>query len=182
VCVARFVARKRHVDLVRALDRLENEGVGFRAVFVGYGPTLDPIRELSRKAGLQNVVEFRGRLAPDEIQQLLTQSDIFCLPSLWEGTVISVMEAMATGLPVVATDVNGVNEVVIDGVTGLLVPPYSHDRLAEALRTLLSDPTLRRRMGTAGRRRVQDAFRLDAVVGAKEALYRSLVGRRAETD
>lgn len=174
VCIARFVPRKRHVDLVRALGRLKAENVAFHGVLAGYGPTLEPIRALARTLGLEGRVEFRGRAGPDEIRSVLVDGDVFCLPTLWEGTVISVMEAMATGLPVVATDVNGVNEVVDDGVTGLLIPPYRDDKLADAIRVLLSDQELATEMGAAGRRRVEQRFQLDQIVRAKEDLYTSL--------
>lgn len=177
-CVARFVARKRHVDLVRALARLRAENFPVDGVFVGFGPTLEPTRALVRTLGLDGYVEFRGRAAPDEVRSILAEADVFCLPTLWEGTVISVMEAMATGLPIVATDVNGVNEVVEDGVTGLLVPPYRHDKLADALRTLVSDRKLAREMGAAGRRRVEEHFQLDRIARDKEDLYTSVARAR----
>jgi glycosyltransferase involved in cell wall biosynthesis len=129
---------------------------------------------LTQALELGDVIEFRGRAEPDEIRKILANGDVFCLPTLWEGTVISVMEAMATGLPVVASDVNGVNEVVDDGVTGILVPPCRDDLLAEALGRLLSQPELRREMGAAGRQRVASTFRLDEIVRSKEDLYTAL--------
>jgi glycosyltransferase involved in cell wall biosynthesis len=174
VCVSRFVPRKRQVDLVRALARLRPAHRSIRAVFAGYGPTLESIRSLVQSLGLNEIVEFRGRTKPDEIRSILADADVFCLPTLWEGTVISVMEAMATGLPVVASNVNGVSEVVDDRVTGILVPPCRDDLLAEALDELLSDHSLRRRMGAAGRRRVESNFRLDEIVRRKEDLYAAL--------
>lgn len=175
VCVARFVPRKRHEDLLRGLGRLATEGVAFRAVLPGYGPTLEPMRVLADELGID--AAFPGRLAPADVRTVLATADIFCLPTLWEGTVISVMEAMAMELPVVATDVNGVNEVVEDRVTGFLVPPYRDDLLADALRRLLSDPELAHEMGRAGRERVEREFRLDGIVRAKEELYAGLVAR-----
>jgi glycosyltransferase involved in cell wall biosynthesis len=173
-CVSRFVPRKRQVDLVRALAHLRAAERSIRAVFVGYGPTLEPIRSLVKSLGLNEIVEFRGRTKPDEIRAILANADIFCLPTLWEGTVISVMEAMATGLPVVASDVNGVNEVVDNRVTGILVPPCRDDLLAEAIDELLADPALRRKMGAAGRRRVESEFGLNQIVRRKEDLYSAL--------
>lgn len=177
-CVARFVARKRHVDVIHALARLRDGGIRARVVFAGFGPTLESSRELARSLSLEGLVEFRGRVTPQEVASILREADIFCLPSLWEGTVISAMEAMATGLPVVGTAVNGIDEVVVDGETGLLVPPACSGRLAEALRKVLVDPELRTSMGENGRTRVEREFSLSRIVQAKENLYLSLVKRR----
>jgi glycosyltransferase involved in cell wall biosynthesis len=176
-CVARMVPRKRQADLIRALGRLRDNGVAFRAVFVGEGPTLSACKELTRELDLAGQLEFRGRVIPNEVRTLLQESDVFCLPSLWEGTAISIMEAMATGLPVVATAVNGIDEVVADGETGILVPPYRDDGFAEALEMLLSDDALAREMGRKGRARVEAEFQLDRIVRTKEELYRGLASR-----
>jgi glycosyltransferase involved in cell wall biosynthesis len=176
-CVARMVPRKRHVDLMRALARLGDDGFACRAVFVGAGPTLEASRNFARELGIDGQIEFRGRATPNDVRAILQKADVFCLPSLWEGTVISVMEAMATGLPVVATAVNGIDEVVVDGTTGLLVPPYRDDCLANTIRAVLSDPERAKAMGRAGRERIEEHFRLDGIVRAKEQLYVTLAGR-----
>jgi glycosyltransferase involved in cell wall biosynthesis len=101
---------------------------------------------------------------------------VFVLPSLWEGLPGSVLEAMAAGLPVVGTDVNGTREVVVDGETGLLVPPDDVDALTDALRTLFADASLRRAMGRRGRERAEREYSIAALVERKAQLLRELTG------
>ena len=90
--------------------------------------------------------------------RLLAASDVFALPSRFEGLPMSVVEAMLTGLPVVATDVRGPREQVVDGETGFLVPPFEVPPLAQALRRLAADPALRARTGEAGRARALERY------------------------
>ena len=99
-----------------------------------------------------------------DIPELLAAADIFALPSHFEGLPMSVIEAMLTGLPVVATAIRGPREQVVDGETGLLVPPMSVPPLAAALRRLAADPALRARMGEAGRTRALQHYTEDAVL------------------
>ena len=99
-----------------------------------------------------------------DVARLLRGADVFCLPSHFEGLPMSVIEAMLTGLPVVATDISGPREMVLEGETGFLVPPMQAAPLAGALRRLAGDPALRRRMGEAGRARALDLYAEDKVV------------------
>ncbi|HFE53347.1 MAG TPA: glycosyltransferase, partial [Bacteroidetes bacterium] len=103
--------------------------------------------------------------------------DVFVLPSLWEGLPNVVLEAMATGLPVVATAVEGTVEAVVNGETGILVPSKQPEPLAEAILRIGRDADLRSRMGNASRRRVEENFSLDGQVRAFEELYSELAAR-----
>jgi glycosyltransferase involved in cell wall biosynthesis len=174
LCVARFVARKRHLDLVQAAEQLVARGIGLRLVFVGDGPTLPAIQATVRDGPAAGLVEFRGPLGADAVRTELRRADICCLPSQWEGMANSVMESMAVGLPVVGTDVNGIADLVIHMETGLLVEPANPTALADALATLIGDIAMRRRFGAAGRKRVESEFTMDTVVAAKTSLYREL--------
>jgi glycosyltransferase involved in cell wall biosynthesis len=105
-----------------------------------------------------------------DIPALLAAADTFCLPSHFEGLPMSIIEAMLTGLPVVATDIRGPREQVVDGLTGLLVPPATVAPLAEALSRLAADPALRHAMGEAGRARALDRFDEAKVIARTVAL------------
>jgi glycosyltransferase involved in cell wall biosynthesis len=181
VSVARFHPVKRHEDLIEALALLDEEQVAFRCIFVGSGQALENARSLAEQVGLKESTEFSGELAPDQVAALLKQADIFVLCSDWEGLPRSVMEAMAAGLPVVGTDVNGINELVIHRETGLLVPPRDPEALAHAIRTLLLDPELRIEMGRKGRSRVKDEFDLQKTTQQLEDFYASAIAPRAES-
>jgi glycosyltransferase involved in cell wall biosynthesis len=113
---------------------------------------------LVKRYGLKGRVAYTGRLSNDELVRLYGRSQVLVSPSLYEGFGLPAAEAMACGLPVVATSAGAFPEVIDDGVTGILVPPADPRALAEAIRRLLIDPDLCRRMGEAGRRRVEERF------------------------
>jgi glycosyltransferase involved in cell wall biosynthesis len=173
-CIARFVPRKRQIDLVRAAELLQARDLAFRLVFYGDGPTLDETRVTAAAGPAADRIEFRGPVAPAGVAAALRGADVACLPTMWEGMANTVMEAMACGLPVVGTDVNGVADLIVDGETGALVAPEQPAALAAALEPFLRDVGLRRRMGAAGRRRVAERFTVQAMVRDKAALYREL--------
>jgi glycosyltransferase involved in cell wall biosynthesis len=108
------------------------------------------------------------------VPDLLAAADFFVLPSLTEGLPLSVLEAMAQGLPVIATPVGGIPEVVLEGEHGYLVPVQEDAALAEAMTRLARDPELARRLGEAGRRRVEERFSFAEMARAYEALYHRL--------
>jgi glycosyltransferase involved in cell wall biosynthesis len=178
VCVARFVPRKRHFDLLVAVSELLRRGTSLQLVLVGDGPELISCRSLALAEGIHEHVTFAGPASHDAIPKHLARADVFCLPSAWEGMAGSVMEAMAAGLPVVGTRVNGIADLVEDGRTGLLVPPANPGALANALERLANDPALRRRLGAAGRARIESCFTLEGMVKAKQDLYVGLAARR----
>src|SRR5262249_9682148 len=115
------------------------------------------------------------------VREFLPAADLFVLSSRSEGISLTLLEAMATGLPIVATDVGGNREVVLHGETGLLVPPQSPQELAAAMQQLLSQPISAAHMGNAGRQRVEHEFDLRAVVSRYEELYLSLLRRKQRT-
>jgi glycosyltransferase involved in cell wall biosynthesis len=175
VCVARFIPRKRHDVLLDALSRVRDAGVHINCDLIGYGPMENRISGLVRGLDLDDRVTVLTGLNHSGVSRRLAGADVFVLTSLWEGMPGSVLEAMAVGLPVVATNVNGTREVVQDGVTGLLVPRDDADAAARAVLRLARDAKLRRGMGAAGRARVQQKFSVDRMVAEKEALYTRLV-------
>ena len=174
VTVGRLAAPKDALTLVRALAALGP--LPFRALLVGDGPDRTAVEAEIRSLGLGDRVEPAGSRA--DVPALLAGADVFVLSSRSEGAPFSILEAMAAGLPVVATDVGGVRELVADGETGLLVPAEDPARLAEALRSLLADPALRRRLGAAGHARARERFDLRALRDAHLELYARELTRR----
>jgi glycosyltransferase involved in cell wall biosynthesis len=167
VWVGRLAAPKDPLTLVDALARLPRGS--FRALLVGDGPLRDEVAAAVEVAGLGESVTLAGEVL--DLASVLASADLFVLASRSEGFPISVLEAMAAGLPVVASDVGGVGEAVIDGETGLLVPPGDAAALAEALSALLHDVTRRRVMGTRGRARASASFDLARFRAEHLALY-----------
>lgn len=167
VSVGRLHEPKDFVTLVRALRALPR--TGWRAEIVGDGPDRPAVERELREGGPREGVELLGERA--DVAQRLARADVFVLSSRSECMPISVLEAMAAGLPVVASAVGGLPEMVVDGETGFLVAPGDDRAMGDALARLASDPDLRRRLGAAGRRRVKERFDLPAFCDAHLALY-----------
>ena len=162
---------KGYPYLLRALASLAGEIEVSLDVFGG-GPELGALSSLARELGLSGSVRLRGQFANAASE--LPGYDAFCLPSLIEGLPMALIEAMGTGLPVIASAVGGVPEVVTDGESGMLVAPADPAALAAALRTLARDPDLRARMGESARRVVRDHLSIERSVEAYTSLYREL--------
>ena len=168
--VARLAAVKGQLELVRALPELP----GTHAVLVGGdleagGAFERRIAEEARRRGVADRVVLAGEQA--DVPSLLAGCEVVCLPSHAEGLPLVLLEAMAAGKPVVATAVGGTPELVVDGETGLLVPPGDPAALATALRSLLDDPARAEALGEAGRRRVRERFSAAAMCRAVLEVY-----------
>ncbi|MEA2254686.1 MAG: hypothetical protein QOG35_731 [Solirubrobacteraceae bacterium] len=167
VSVARLAAPKDPLTLVAALARLEPGS--FRAVLVGDGPERDAVAAEVRAAALDGDITLAGDR--DDVAALLAAADVFVLATRSEGLPMSILEAMAAGLPIVASAVGGIPEAVVDDETGRLVPAGDAPALAAALERVLGDAALRRAMGAAGRRRAAEAFGVERFRSAHVALY-----------
>jgi glycosyltransferase involved in cell wall biosynthesis len=167
VSVGRLHEPKDFVTLARALRALPAEG--WRAEIVGDGPDRPDVERELREGRLTGAVALVGERT--DVPRRLAHADVFVLSSRSECMPISVLEAMAAGLPVVASAVGGIPEMVLDGETGILVAPGDDGALGAALGRLAADPDLRRRMGAAGRRRVEERFDLPGFRDAHLALY-----------
>ncbi|WP_018086546.1 glycosyltransferase family 4 protein [Desulfurispora thermophila] len=170
--VARLAPQKGLSTLLKAFALLYGQMAGendLRLVLVGDGPLMSELRALAGELGIGERVIFTGMRR--DIPQLMHCFDIFVLPSLTEGLPLTVLEAMAAGLVVVASRVGGIPEAVWDGQTGFLVPPGDEAALAEKLRYLVQQPELRCRMGEAGRMRVLEEFTAQSMVQKTEQLY-----------
>jgi len=154
--VATFKTQKGHRYLIEAARTLANEFPNARYLLIGDGELRSDIERQIAAAGLE--APFRLLGTRSDVPELLAAADLFVLPSLWEGLPMALIEAMAAGLPVVATDVSGTRGVMLDGETGLLAPPGDAAALARAIAALLAEPERAARMGAAGRRRVERHF------------------------
>ncbi|MBI0434912.1 glycosyltransferase family 4 protein [Roseomonas sp. KE0001] len=164
VIVSRLVRHKGHVELLRAMESVPRATlwvVGERLP-TDHGP--DMTEDFARAARLLGP-RLKRLGYREDVARILAAADVFCLPSHFEGLPMSVIEAMMTGLPVVATDIRGPREQVVEGGTGLLVPPMRVAPLAAALARLAADPALRARLGAAGRARALERFDEGKVIG-----------------
>ncbi len=168
----RLAEQKCVGDLLKALDLLHHVQPDARSLIVGDGPLREPLEEIACLYRLEDHVQFLGHR--DDVPALLAAADVLVLPSAYEGLPNVVLEAMRFRKPVVATAAPGTTEVVVDGVTGLLVPVGDPPRLTRALRDVIRDPALAARMGAAGRDRVENHFRVDAMVDQFAQLYESI--------
>jgi phosphatidylinositol alpha-mannosyltransferase len=154
--VGRFEERKGLIHLLKAYHRLRKRHVDARLLVIGSGPKA---REYRRYVGLRGVrdVEFLGRVSDDDKARYFASADIFCSPATGQESFgVVLLEAMAAGVPIVASDIHGYKNVLQRGVQGLLVEPRNHRALAAALYTLSNDADLRHRLGDAGRARAPE--------------------------
>ena len=170
VTVANLIPYKGHFDLILAAREVCNRFPRVQFLLAGEDRGIqDGLERKVRELGLQRSVRFLGRR--DDIPGLLAAGDISVLPSHEEGFSNVILESMAAGLPVVATDVGGNGEAVQDGVTGWLTPPGDPSALAEKIIDLLEDPVRARAWGRAGRERIGRMFTVERMVEAHLQLY-----------
>jgi glycosyltransferase involved in cell wall biosynthesis len=171
--IGRMTEVKRTGDVLLAFKRLRDRGVDATLCLVGDGPERDRVERRAHELGIMRSTLFLGY--QEDVAPFYAAFDAMILPSGNEGTPVSAIEALAAGRPVVATRVGGVPDVVRDGEDGFLVDRGAVDDLAEALARLAADPTLRKRMGEAGRERVLPRYAVDRLVDDVDRLYRTLL-------
>jgi glycosyltransferase involved in cell wall biosynthesis len=181
-CVARLVPVKGQGLLIDALAQLQRAGHDAVLTLVGDGPERAALQARARERGLGDRVVFRGAVAHTEVAQILRDSDVFCLPSFAEGVPIVLMEAMAMELPVIASRIMGIPELIEDGVSGLLIRPGSEPDLVSALAALISGPDRRRALGRAAREKVSDEFALHSSASRLRELYALYLGQSTAAD
>jgi len=174
LCLGRLSAEKGFDVVLTALAELTSRVAEARLAIAGDGPEREALTAQASALGLSRRVDFLGWVAPDQIPALIAAAAVVVVPSRWEGFGLAALEAALMARPVVASDVGGLREVVEDGVTGLLVPPESSDRLADAIEHLLTHPETAVKMGLAGRRRAVREFGWPQHVDAYDQLYRKL--------
>ena len=159
LAVGRMRIRKGFEILLHALAAVLGRGHRIRLVIAGDGERRESLSALARRLRLGTTVRFAGRCARSEVARLRRRAEALVVPSTYEGMPLVILEAMDDGLPVIASAVSGIPEVVVDGETGWLAPPERSSALADALIAATSDPAESRRRGEAGRRRLDQGYR-----------------------
>jgi colanic acid/amylovoran biosynthesis glycosyltransferase len=176
VGIGRLIAKKGFADLIRACRLLAEREKLFRCEIIGEGPLENELREQVQQSGLQNWVTFSGARPQSKIRQRLAAANVFVLPSVVDPDGGSdnlptvIMEAMATGLPVVSTDVGGIPEMIIENETGFLVQPGDAVTVADRIEKVIIDRSLAQKLGQAGYVRARELFSIEKNVRELYAL------------
>ena len=171
--VARLTTQKGHSTLLQAMSKLVQQNTLLpHLVLVGDGALRSSLEALASQLKLNSHVSFLG-YRPDA-PQLMYDFDIFVHPSRWEGFGLVFLEAMAAEVPIIATRTGAIPEIIEDGETGLLVPVDDGDALSDALSLLLANPPLRKQMGLAGRRRLDEHFSVQKMVERTAQIYQHI--------
>jgi glycosyltransferase involved in cell wall biosynthesis len=176
LAVGRLHRQKGYDYLIRAIATVKREVPSVKLLIAGEGEEENDLKNLVKSLDLSKEVILTGLCR--EVEKLLNFTELFVLPSLWEGMPNAVLEAMAAAKPVVATRVGGVPELVMDGETGILVPPEDSESLARAIVGLLRNTAQANSMGNAGRKRVQEHFSLREMVTKTDSLYQKLLNTK----
>ncbi len=171
--VSRLHEPKKGIKYLLDASHLLQKEMDFQLLIVGEGRDEKQLKEMAKKMGIN--ATFLGKR--EDVPELLQVMDVFVLSSLYEGLPVSLLEAMASGLPVVVTNVGGMPEVVVDGKTGFIVQPGRAEELSERVKELLLNKELRRRFGSEGFLRVKKEFSLDKTVSEIEQLWRNSESR-----
>lgn len=174
--IGRIDEPKRCSVALEAFPRVLETFPKARLLFVGDGPLRASLENRARRLGIGRQVEFLG--IRSDIPSLLQRADLFWMPSRFEGLPIACLEAMACGLPTVTTNVVGLREVAVEGVTGLVVPLDSAEALAQASLRILKDADLARRMGIAGRQRAEERFSIEKTADEYVRAYEDIIEGR----
>jgi glycosyltransferase involved in cell wall biosynthesis len=170
VALGSLVERKGHAVLLNALAPLAREdGPRWHVAIAGRGELEQPLRDLACRLGIAERTHLLGHR--NDVADILAASDIFTMPSLWEGLPVAMLEAMFAERPVIASACSGIPEAIESGVHGLLTAPGDEAAVRDALRRLLHDPALRERLGQAGRARAEERYSVGVMVDAYERAY-----------
>jgi glycosyltransferase involved in cell wall biosynthesis len=178
--VGRLSPEKGLNYLLQAMVTVVREEPRARVLLAGDGPERRALERLASRPGLAGRVEFAGEIAHEQVPETLARMDVFAMPSTWEGFGVAALEAEAMELPVVASNIHGIPDVVEDGVSGILVPPKDVDALCRAVLRLLRDGAERRRMGRSGRELVASRYSWAESTRRMEALYDELLSVPSE--
>lgn len=174
ICVANLYKEKGIDYLLKAMPEVLKNNTNVKLVIAGDGPLHEELNTLSKELSVSDNVKFLGKR--NDIDSLLSISDIFVLPSLGEGFPFVVLEAMAAGLPVVATNIGGIPEIINDGQEGYLVKPADSGAIAESLKKLLLDTELFKKIADNSKARVEKEFSLSKMIDGTLSVYNEVLG------
>jgi glycosyltransferase involved in cell wall biosynthesis len=175
IYVGRLAPTKGLNYLIEAFANVHRDFPDAKLILIGDGTMKSELMKMSRKLNLESAIKFAGRVSDDDLPRIYAAADLVVLPSLIEGCGLVLLEAMATSKPCVATTVGGIPEVVVNGETGILVPPRDSSALYKAICMILEDRSLSRKFGDAGRRRVEKRFTWDIAANQTTALYEQML-------
>ncbi|MCD6460110.1 glycosyltransferase [bacterium] len=167
--IARLDPIKDHKSLIEAVSIIKDKFSNCKLLIVGDGPMREHLEKQTEKLNLKKNIVFLGMRT--DVPDILMALDIFVLPSIMEAASVTLLEAMSASLPVIASNAGGNKEIVVDGVTGILVEPQNPDQIAGALERLFTDKTSAENMGLAGRQRVEQNFTFDKMIEQYKNLY-----------
>lgn len=176
VCVGRLEPIKRHVDAIKALAILKQQGRNVRLFIIGDGRLRHNLEDIARTSNLEHDVVFLGQR--DDVQRLLPAFDLFALPSQGEGFCNALIEAMATGMPCIATRVGGNAEAIEHEKSGLLIPPKSPEHLANAIIRVMDSSEFKESLGREAKQRAEDRFNMDIMLHDMASHYERLIKGR----
>lgn len=178
--IGRLVREKGYEYGIRAFQKCykENHDTKLQYLIIGDGYLLNKLTKLVKELDLGDAVQFIGPQRHNEVIEYLLRADIFLLPSIAEALPVVLMEAQATGIPVVSTDIGSTNEVILDGITGYLVPHKQVEHMADRINHLIDNPNLWPQMGKAGREHIQNKYDINVLNDRLVDLYKKLISSK----
>jgi len=175
--VANFRPEKSYDVFLRSVEIVKKSVQNLKVLAIGGGPTLESCKQYSKKNGMDDYITFTGRV--DDVRDYIAVMDVACLvPGRNEGFSNAILEKMAMGKPLIVTDVGGNAEAVLDGVNGMVIAPFDHAKLAEAMIFLFKDTSKREEMGKKCRKRVEQFFTIKNMINNHETLYEEIINEK----
>jgi glycosyltransferase involved in cell wall biosynthesis len=175
VTVGRLVHKKGHKFLIKAMPKITNKHPNAKLTIVGGGGLMTELRKIAKKLRVISNIKFTGTISRNDVFRILGRSDVFVFPSLYEGFGIATVEAMAVGLPVVATRIGPIMEIIQHGHSGLLVPPRDPKAIAAEICKLIDNEELRKDMGNNAEHRAKNKFSVPNMAERYDKMYKKII-------
>jgi len=176
--VARLIALKDQKTLIQGVAEVIKANPKVKLVIIGKGKLEKELKYLALKLDIENNVIFTGFVERKRVYRILHSLDLFIMTSLWEGFCVAVLQAMATGIPTILTKINSFQETIVDGVSGKLIPIKNPIMLAEAIKEMINNPKMAKKMAELARKRVIENFSLQKTAANYEKFYNQLLNEK----